>query len=154
MMVRKKIIKKGKLYFTPKFTIAPYHNFNVRLVLVTKTNQKTIDLVNEMFPDMKFEPNHLAMVHRHYDGQKELVILFNTNQNYGAEVTVDCIAHEIVHVKNQIYDSIGAPVSTDFGGVDEPEAYLVGYLTHIVFDFFIRTGQFDKINFNYNERQY
>lgn len=103
---------------------------------------------------MEFAANHLAMVHRHYDGAKELVILFNINQNYGAEVTADCIAHECTHVKNQVFEAIGAPIITDFGGTDEPEAYLMGYLTHIIFDFFIRTGHFDKINFNYNERHY
>lgn len=153
-MVRKKIHRKNNIAYTDKFGIAPYNNFNVRIVIVEKTDEATVEAVNKMFPAMEFAANHLAMVHRHYDGAKELVILFNVNQNYGAEVTADCIAHECTHVKNQVFESIGSPIITDFGGADEPEAYLMGHLTHIIFDFFIRTGHFDKINFNYNERHY
>jgi len=42
------------------------------------------------------------------------------------------IAHEIVHLKNYIFKTIGAQLDFDN---DEAEAYLTGYLFDVIYDF-------------------
>jgi hypothetical protein len=42
------------------------------------------------------------------------------------------IAHEVVHLKNMIYNDICAKLDTDN---DEPEAYLTGYLFDEIYNF-------------------
>lgn len=144
--------KKNKGFFISKpFSIAPYNNAEYQIVIVT--DRSGLKKLNKKFTSLEIEGNELAMVHTYYDGTKKALIIFNTDQIYGAKITADCIAHEATHVKNGIYMTIQQKADPK-PFKDENEAYLIGYLTHIIFDFFIRTKTFDKIEFKYKEQSY
>lgn len=148
-----KIVNKKGYALSDKFSIAPYNNSLVRILIVKKCSKKVLKELNKLFPQANLDGSELAMVHKHYTGKKELLVMFNADHIYGSPLGADCIAHECVHVKNIIYETIGQELDTE-AYKDECEAYLVGYLTHIVFDFFSRTDNLKKIKFEYNEQHY
>jgi hypothetical protein len=56
------------------------------------------------------------------------------NDFYSKEEIADTIGHEIIHIKNYIFNQIGARIDTEN---DEAEAYLVGWITGECFKFFL-----------------
>ena len=62
---------------------------------------------------------------------KAIYLVLNPNHDYD-NLTAGTIAHEVVHIKNNIYNHMGEEVSTVY---DEPEAYLSGWLTDTIVQF-------------------
>lgn len=70
--------------------------------------------------------NYGAVTLNHQDHFRHFVVAFTDKKH------LSNIVHEIVHLKNHIFKTIGA--QSDFDN-DEYEAYLSGYLFDLIYDF-------------------
>lgn len=70
--------------------------------------------------------NYGAVTLTHQDHFRHFIVAFTDKDH------LSNIAHEIVHLKNYIFKTIGARLDFDN---DEPEAYLTGYLFDLIYNF-------------------
>ena len=70
--------------------------------------------------------NYGAVTLTHQDNPRHFIVAFTDKKH------LSNIAHEIVHLKNYIFKTIGGQLDFDN---DEPEAYLTGYLFDVIYDF-------------------
>lgn len=96
--------------------------YNCELTIILDKNLKYIEKTYKTIP----LDDYGAVTLNHPKHFRHFVVAFTDKKH------LSNIAHEIVHLKNHIFKTIGAQVDFDN---DEPEAYLTGYLFDKIYNF-------------------
>lgn len=134
-------------YATPKEELPIYDSFMIELIVsdeVDKINEHIEANENKFFACV-WRTNHTVEAEGQKFDRKCITIILNPNFTVLDKITSATVVHEIVHVKNMVFQSIHYRPKTNN---DEAEAYFVEYLFKWVmkhYNQFAEQGNFAKI---------
>ncbi len=133
------------------FVVPPYDNVLLQFIILTgKTTIKEVDKINKLYPLLSITKSTYACVHKAYNERRKekiLVIVFNVATT--TPITHGVITHEMNHVKNMVFETIGYEPDLEN---DEAESYYLNYLVDTAYKYLEDKKLLNKIKTRKNEQ--